>query len=244
MTGRWPLVVFHNILDISSYNAFVIWREINPDWMRGKRNKRRVFLQELGEALVTPFIARRERIPRTEASAAVVKAVKATKRKSFLNQQTIPAAAQRASYEVADLIAQAKKPHTISETLIKPAAVDKYACDLESVPLSNGTIARRITDMAQDIKCQLVDRVKKGKYASQLDESIDILNSAQLLVFIRYSFDGKRNAVCIGLIVRVRGCAQHYIPHPGSVGVASLWHRYFGGRGLKSLGTPVLEHHL
>ena len=41
--------------------------------------------------------------------------------------------------------------------------------------------------MAQDIECQLVDGVKKGKYALQLDESTDILNSAQLLVFIRYS---------------------------------------------------------
>ena len=78
MTARWPLVVFHNILDISSYNTFVIWREIHPDWIPGKRNKRRVFLQELVKALVTPFIAWRERIPRMEASAAVVRAVKAT----------------------------------------------------------------------------------------------------------------------------------------------------------------------
>ncbi|XP_053285620.1 piggyBac transposable element-derived protein 4-like [Pleuronectes platessa] len=76
MTARWPLVVFHNILDVSSYNAFVIWREVNPDWMPGKRNKRRVFLERLGKALVAPYIARRERVPRTEASAAVVKAVK------------------------------------------------------------------------------------------------------------------------------------------------------------------------
>ncbi|XP_053274074.1 piggyBac transposable element-derived protein 3-like, partial [Pleuronectes platessa] len=77
-TARWPLVVFHNILDVSSYNAFVIWREVNPDWMSGKRNKRRVFLEQLGKALVAPYIARRERVPRTEASAAVVKAVKAS----------------------------------------------------------------------------------------------------------------------------------------------------------------------
>ena len=63
MTARWPLVVFHNIRDVSSYNAFVIWREINPDWITGKWNKRRVFLEQLGKALVTPFIARRERIP-------------------------------------------------------------------------------------------------------------------------------------------------------------------------------------
>ena len=63
MTARWPLVVFHKIINVSSYNAFVIWREIYPDWMPGKRNKRRAFLQELGEAAVTPFIAQRERTP-------------------------------------------------------------------------------------------------------------------------------------------------------------------------------------
>ena len=45
--------------------------------MPGKRNKRRVFLEQLGKALLTPFIARRERIPRTEASATFVNAVKA-----------------------------------------------------------------------------------------------------------------------------------------------------------------------
>ncbi len=30
--------------------------------------------------------------------------------------------------------------------------------------------------------------------------------------------------VCIGLIMRVRGCAQHFMPPPGSVGVPSLFH--------------------
>ncbi|KAI4810060.1 hypothetical protein KUCAC02_018910 [Chaenocephalus aceratus] len=77
MTARWPLVVFHNILDVSCYNAFVVWRELNPGWMPGKHNKRRVFLERLGKALVAPFIERRKRLPRTAASAAVVKAVRA-----------------------------------------------------------------------------------------------------------------------------------------------------------------------
>ncbi|XP_014912949.1 piggyBac transposable element-derived protein 4-like [Poecilia latipinna] len=75
MTARWPLVIFHNIIDVSSYNAFVIWREINPSWMSAKTNKRRVFLEQLGKALVTPHIERRTHVPRTEASAAVVKAI-------------------------------------------------------------------------------------------------------------------------------------------------------------------------
>lgn len=25
MTSRWPLVIFHNIINVSSYNAFVLW---------------------------------------------------------------------------------------------------------------------------------------------------------------------------------------------------------------------------
>ena len=40
-----------------------------------KQNKRRVFLEQLGKALVTPHIQRRECLPRTAASAALVKAV-------------------------------------------------------------------------------------------------------------------------------------------------------------------------
>ncbi|XP_071747453.1 piggyBac transposable element-derived protein 4-like [Lepeophtheirus salmonis] len=74
MTARWPLAIFHNIIDVSSYNAFVIWREINPTWMSHKSHKRRVFLEQLGKALVAPLIERRKNVPRTEASAQIVKA--------------------------------------------------------------------------------------------------------------------------------------------------------------------------
>ncbi|CAB4058901.1 unnamed protein product [Lepeophtheirus salmonis] len=59
----WPLANFHNIIDVSSYNAFVIWREINPTWMSHKSHKRRVFLEQLGKALVAPLIERREKRP-------------------------------------------------------------------------------------------------------------------------------------------------------------------------------------
>jgi hypothetical protein len=75
MTVRWPLVIFHYIIDVSSYNAFVIWKKINTTWMPDKQNKRRVFLEQLGKPLVTPHIQRKECLPRTAASAALVKAV-------------------------------------------------------------------------------------------------------------------------------------------------------------------------
>ncbi len=39
----------------------------------------------------------------------------------------------------------------------------------------------------------------------------------------------------------LRNCAQCYMPPPGSMGVPGLWHRYFGGRGLKSLVTSGVD---
>lgn len=70
---------------------------------------------------------------------------------------------------------------------------DKQATELQQVPVSDGTIARRISDMALDIKRQIIDAVKGGKYSLQLDEFTDVSNSAQLLVFVRYIFERKLN---------------------------------------------------
>lgn len=44
-------MVFHNMVDVVAYNVLVLWREIHPDWMSGKLNKRRLFLEHLGKAL-------------------------------------------------------------------------------------------------------------------------------------------------------------------------------------------------
>ncbi len=114
-------------------------------------------------------------------------------------QAKITSNALEASYELAYLIAQTKKPHRIGETLIKPAAVamcrvihvEKIANELMTVPLSNDKVARCVHDIAKDIKSQLIDRINGKKYALQVDESTDVSNSAQLLAFIKYIFDGK-----------------------------------------------------
>ncbi|GLD56432.1 piggyBac transposable element-derived protein 4-like protein [Lates japonicus] len=75
MTARWPLVIFYNMIDVSAYNAFVIWTEIFPDWNVSKLYKRCIFLEELGKALVTPHIQRRQHLPRTPAAAATVREI-------------------------------------------------------------------------------------------------------------------------------------------------------------------------
>lgn len=40
---------FFNI-DVSAYNSFVVWNEINPAWKEGKNYKTRLFLEELGKS--------------------------------------------------------------------------------------------------------------------------------------------------------------------------------------------------
>ncbi|XP_069563784.1 protein FAM200C-like [Brachyistius frenatus] len=104
-----------------------------------------------------------------------------------------------ASYEVAYLIAKQGKPHTIGETLVKPAVLKmanimlgKAAEDkLSQIPLSNDTISSRIDDMSNDILAQVVaDLISSpAKFSLQLDETTDVSNLSQLVVFVRYMKD-------------------------------------------------------
>ena len=54
LTEYWPLTIFQNIIDISTYNGFDIWSELSPSWMESKINWWRFFLDEPGKAHVTP----------------------------------------------------------------------------------------------------------------------------------------------------------------------------------------------
>jgi hypothetical protein len=59
-------------------------------------------------------------------------------------------------------LAENKKPHTITETLLLPATLamceivhgEKYGEALKTIPLSNNTVMRRIESMSEDIKEQ------------------------------------------------------------------------------------------
>ncbi|KAL4008747.1 hypothetical protein ACER0C_002599 [Sarotherodon galilaeus] len=75
-TAHWPLVIFYNILDVSAYNAYVLWTEMNQHWNVGKLYRHRLFLEELGKSLVTPKIQMRVKPARSPAAAAVIEKVK------------------------------------------------------------------------------------------------------------------------------------------------------------------------
>lgn len=103
--------------------------------------------------------------------------------------------ALEASYHVAKLIARQKKPHTIGETLIKPACMEivrlmlgpNEVKEVNKVSLSADTVKRRIHDMSSDILGTLMRKLLLAeKFALQIDETTDIKNKAQLIAIVRF----------------------------------------------------------
>ncbi|KAF7229687.1 transcript variant X2 [Nothobranchius furzeri] len=84
-TRRWPMSLFCNMLDVSAYNALVLWLSVEPAWNQQKRSiRRRLFLQELGSSMVRPAQARRTRLALSSSAAALLQ----------VQQQAEPAPAQ------------------------------------------------------------------------------------------------------------------------------------------------------
>lgn len=101
-------------------------------------------------------------------------------------------AVTKTSLRIAHLLAQKGKPFTDGELiksclLVAAEEICPEKKDLfQSVSLSARTTVRRIEDIGEQIKTQLKEKAKNFKWFSlALDESTDINDTAQLLVFIR-----------------------------------------------------------
>ena len=62
----------------------------------------------------------------------------------------------------------------------------------KDVPLSNDVIAGRVADMSCDISEQIVQEIKDSliRIGLQLNQSTDVSNMSQLIVYARYIKDG------------------------------------------------------
>ncbi|KAK9679571.1 hypothetical protein QE152_g39891 [Popillia japonica] len=84
--------------------------------------------------------------------------------------------APSASFEISQLIAKPKKPHTINETLVKPCLIKavqqvlgvQASKKIQDIPLSNNTVKARIDTMSNDIEDQLVNDNKSILFYSIL----------------------------------------------------------------------------
>ncbi|KAI4799313.1 hypothetical protein KUCAC02_017012, partial [Chaenocephalus aceratus] len=53
--------LFHNLVDISHYNAYVLWTSIEPSWQQQKPYRRRLFIEEICRVLLqAPLISERK----------------------------------------------------------------------------------------------------------------------------------------------------------------------------------------
>ncbi|XP_068235605.1 protein FAM200C-like [Palaemon carinicauda] len=107
----------------------------------------------------------------------------------------------QASYEVAYQCITAKASHSAPENLIKPCTIrmvqlflgTEAAKKMKDVPLSNNVIGGRVEDMSCDILDQIVEEIQASptRIGLQLDESTDVSNLSQLIVYTRYIKDGE-----------------------------------------------------
>ncbi|XP_027129155.1 piggyBac transposable element-derived protein 4-like [Larimichthys crocea] len=58
-TRRWPMVLWYNMLDVATLNAYTSFTAQHPGYMGGVSNARRLFIKELGKELVMPHMKRR-----------------------------------------------------------------------------------------------------------------------------------------------------------------------------------------
>ena len=98
----------------------------------------------------------------------------------------------RASYKVAYVLATKGKPFTdgsiIKECIVEAAGeVCPEKVNLfKMISLGSNTVARRIEDLGGDIIRQIKEKTKRFcSYSLALDESTDVFDTSQLLVFIR-----------------------------------------------------------
>ena len=100
-----------------------------------------------------------------------------------------------ASFEIAYIIAQAKKPHNIVEALIKPCMIKAASLvlgvassnKLTKISLSDSTMKKRFDKLANEIEFQVLQKMQGSPFfVIQCDETTDVTQLSQLLVYIRY----------------------------------------------------------
>ncbi|GFV15338.1 integrase catalytic domain-containing protein [Trichonephila clavipes] len=141
--------------------------------------------------------------------------------------------------------ARCKKPHTIAEELILPAAIEivetmfggNFAKELQSIPLSNDTVSRRIDDIAEDVEQQLFGKLRDKLFSIQLDEATDSNKDAHFIAYVRF-WDAARELLTTDHVILNHGQVTWTTPE-----LAPLSPNYHttptGGRfSSRQTGTP------
>ena len=99
-----------------------------------------------------------------------------------------------ASFEIAHMIAQVKKPHNIGETLIKLCMIKAASLvlgvassnKLAKISLSDSTIKTGIDELANDIKFQVLQKIQESPFLQS-----NVMKAEDVFKFVASYFDGK-----------------------------------------------------
>lgn len=67
ISKRWPFVLWTNTMDVAANNSFILFDGQHPDYFSSS-HKRRLFIMELAEELMKPFIVHRSSNPKLKIS--------------------------------------------------------------------------------------------------------------------------------------------------------------------------------
>ena len=107
--------------------------------------------------------------------------------------------ATKCSLRIAWILGKHKSPSVIQQCMVQMAETlfdgkqrDDIITKIKQIPLSDSSAMRRTELMAEDLLWQLDQRLKNAPCISlAIDESTDMTDNAQLLIFLRY-YDGNR----------------------------------------------------
>lgn len=74
--NRWPMLVFHNMIDVAALAAYRLCELSNPTWKAGRRDKRKIFLKELAYDLAQNNLENRCQLPLFESTKIAMNLIK------------------------------------------------------------------------------------------------------------------------------------------------------------------------
>ena len=92
MTRRWLTVLWHNMLDIATLNAFTTFKALQLNYLRGVTQARRLFIKALTKQLVMPVMRKRHATPSLQKSIkeAMIRCGLISVHADVVQQQQIP----------------------------------------------------------------------------------------------------------------------------------------------------------
>ncbi|KAJ4427180.1 hypothetical protein ANN_24796 [Periplaneta americana] len=133
-TRRWPVSIFYTLLDIAALNGYTIFILNFPDWNKKKPNQRRLYLQELGLKLITPYI---EKLARnvTGLQKCVISAMEGIlkrKIKQTSGAKEVHGGKGRCHLCTRDCRSKIDKYNKVSKTTIICSVCKRYTCGKHS----------------------------------------------------------------------------------------------------------------